>query len=180
MLVESARAVDNEIVGNDSDAELIGEYEFKNACSCALLAASSAAAADCASALFLGDVVKNWAILLAFADVFLTKAPPFSFGEKDGQGMVLVGELLKGFDRRRGMAKRWWYDVDYRGIFDGRRFSVAEGILERCEHAILSTSSGAKVGGAEDVEGGGVFFQTTRGCFEAIFPSSEIPAAGEI
>lgn len=107
MLAASARAVDKEIVGNDSDAELIGEYEFKNACSCALLAASSAAAADCASALFLGEVEKNCAILLAFADVVLTKAPPFSLGEKDGQGMVLVGELLrKGFDNRRGMARR--------------------------------------------------------------------------
>lgn len=33
MFAESARAVEREMVGNDSDAELIGEYEFKNACS---------------------------------------------------------------------------------------------------------------------------------------------------
>jgi hypothetical protein len=33
MFAESARAVDKEMVGKDSDAELIGEYEFKKACS---------------------------------------------------------------------------------------------------------------------------------------------------
>jgi len=46
MLAESARAVEREIEGKDSNAELIGGAdEFKKACSCALLAASSAAAA---------------------------------------------------------------------------------------------------------------------------------------
>lgn len=46
MFAESARAVDNDIVGKDRVGLLIvGKPEFKNACSCALLAASSAAAA---------------------------------------------------------------------------------------------------------------------------------------
>lgn len=78
--------------------------ELRNACSWALLAASNAAAAVCASCLLLGEVEKKWAILLAFAEVCLTKVlPPFSAGEKDGQGVV--GELLKAWDNRRGMAK---------------------------------------------------------------------------
>ena len=48
-------------------------------------------------------MLKKLAILLAFADVDLTKLGPFSLGEKDGHGVV--GELLrKGFDNRRGMA----------------------------------------------------------------------------
>ena len=54
--------------------------------------------------MFLGDVEKNCAILLAFAEVDLTKVlPPFSEAEKDGQGVG--GELLKAWDNRRGMAK---------------------------------------------------------------------------
>jgi len=75
-----------------------------------LLAANSAAAADCASFVF-GDVEKNCAILLAFAEVLLTRLPPFSDGEKDGQGVG--GELLRReFDTRRGMAKGW-YKADW-------------------------------------------------------------------
>ena len=108
MFAESAVAVEREIVGKDSDAVLIcGVIEFRNACSWALLAASSAAAAVCASALDFGDVEKKCAILLAFACVALARLPPFSFwGEKDGQGVG--GELLSanGFDNRRGMATR--------------------------------------------------------------------------
>lgn len=106
MLAESAVAVDSDIVGNDSDAVLIGGLlEFRNACSCALLAASNAAAAVCASAFDLGDVEKKCAILLAFACVVLTRLPLFSVcGEKDGQGVG--GELLRnGLDNRRGMAE---------------------------------------------------------------------------
>lgn len=93
------------MLGNERDAVLIGgEPEAKNACSWALLAANSAAAALCAS-FVLGEVEKNCAILLAFCDVLLTKLPPFSEGEKDGQGVG--GELLKReFDNRRGMAKK--------------------------------------------------------------------------
>ena len=46
MFEESARAVDRDIVGNESVGLLMGGFvAFKNACSCALLAASSAAAA---------------------------------------------------------------------------------------------------------------------------------------
>jgi hypothetical protein len=106
MLVESAVAVESEIVGKDSDAVLIGGLvEFRKACSWALLAASSAAAAVCASALDFGDVEKKCAILLAFAWVVLTRLPPFSVcGEKEGQGVG--GELLRnGLDKRRGMAE---------------------------------------------------------------------------
>lgn len=106
MLAESAVAVESEIVGKDSDAVLIGGLvEFRKACSCALLAASSAAAAVCASALDFGDVEKKCAILLAFAWVVLTRLPPFSVcGEKEGQGVG--GELLRnGLDKRRGMAE---------------------------------------------------------------------------
>jgi hypothetical protein len=104
MLAESARAVDNEMLGKESEGVLMGgESDARNACSWALLAANSAAAADWAS-LVLGEVEKNCAILLAFCDVLLTRLPPFSDGEKDGQGVG--GELLKrALDTRRGMAK---------------------------------------------------------------------------
>ena len=112
MLAESAVAVESDIVGKDSDAVLIGGLiEFKNACSCALLAARSAAAAVCASAFDFGEVEKKCAILLAFACVDLTKLPPLSVcGEKDGHGVG--GELLRsGLDDRRGMAGRWLSDA---------------------------------------------------------------------
>lgn len=105
MFAESAVAVDNEIVGNDSEAVLIGGLiELRKACSWALLAASSAAAALCASAFDFGEFEKNEAIRLALAVVDRTRLPPLSFcGEKDGQGVG--GELLrKGFETRRGMA----------------------------------------------------------------------------
>jgi hypothetical protein len=107
MLVESAVAVEREMVGKDSDGLLIGGVvELRNNCSCALLAASNAAAADCASAFDLGVVEKNCAILLGFPDAVLNRLPPFSFGgEKDGQGVDGV-LLRKGFDSRRGMARR--------------------------------------------------------------------------
>lgn len=114
MLDESARAVDREMVGRESDAVLMGgEAEFRKACSWALLAASRAAAALWASCLLLGEV-KKCAILLALAEVDLTRPGPFSFGVKEGHGVG--GELLrKGFDRRRGMANsdgfRSWGEV---------------------------------------------------------------------
>jgi hypothetical protein len=103
---ESALAVVKEMLGTDREAFVMGGVpaEFRKACSCALLAASSAAAADWASCLLLGEVEKNCAILLALAEVDLTKVlPPFSRGEKDGQGVG--GELLKALDNRRGMAR---------------------------------------------------------------------------
>ncbi len=106
ILLQSAVAVEREMVGNDSDGLLIGGVvELRNSCSCALLAASNAAAADCASAFDLGAVVKNCAILLGFPEADLNRPPPFSVGgEKDGQGVG--GALLgKGFEGRRGMAR---------------------------------------------------------------------------
>ena len=60
IFAESAVAVESDIVGNDNDAVLMGgEAELRKACSWARLAASSAAAADWASALDFGDVEKN-------------------------------------------------------------------------------------------------------------------------
>lgn len=106
---ESACAVDREIEGREREAMVIGGVpaELRKACSWALLAASRAAAAVCASCLLLGDVEKNWTILPALADVDLTKVlPPFSEGEKDGHGVG--GELLRALDSRRGMAKKRW------------------------------------------------------------------------
>ena len=116
MFAESAVAVESDMVGKDSDAVLIGGVvELRKACSRALLAASSAAAALCASAFDLGDVEKNWAILLALADVVFTRLPPFSgWGEKDGHGVG--GELLrKLFESRRGMAE---CKIGWKGILD--------------------------------------------------------------
>ena len=107
MLLQSAVAVERDMVGKDSDGLLIGGVvELRNNCSCALLAASNAAAADCASAFDLGAEEKNCTILLGLPEFVLNRLPPFSVGgEKDGQGVE--GELLrKGFDCRRGMASR--------------------------------------------------------------------------
>ena len=59
MFVASAVAVESEIVGNDRDAELIcGVFDSRKSCSCCLLAANNAAAADWASLVF-GEVEKN-------------------------------------------------------------------------------------------------------------------------
>ena len=107
-MAESAVAVEREMVGKESDAVLIGgDVEFRKACSCARLAASSAAAAVCASAFDLGVAEKNWAILLAFACVDLTNAPPLSLcGERDGQGVG--GEVPRrevDIDIRRAIAR---------------------------------------------------------------------------
>lgn len=102
----SALAVDSDIVGRDSVGLLIPglDVEFRNACSCALLAAKSAAAALLYLSLSFGVVVKNCAILLGLlkGDDLL---PPFSEGEKDGQG--IGGELLRILfeNDRRGMAE---------------------------------------------------------------------------
>lgn len=105
MLLQSAVAVEREIVGRDNEGLLIGGVvELRNNCSWALLAASNAAAADCASAFDLG-VEKKCAIRLGLPTVVLNTLPPFSFGgEKDGQGVD--GELVrKELDCRRGMVK---------------------------------------------------------------------------
>lgn len=104
-MLQSAVAVEREIVGSDNDGVLIGGViELRNNCSCARLAASNAAAADWASALDLG-VEKNCAIRLGLTIVVLNELLLFSFGgEKDGHGVD--GELVrKGFDCRRGMAQ---------------------------------------------------------------------------
>jgi len=132
MLEESARAVDKDMVGKDSEGVLMGGVpEFRNACSCALLAASSAAAAVCAS-LPLGDVEKNCAILLALAEVDLTILTPFSFGDKDGQGVG--GELLeKGFESRRGMATEV-YDICARGRTGETIVSLTQGVECESDH----------------------------------------------
>lgn len=141
MLVESAVAVEREMVGKDSDGLLIGGVvELRNNCSCALLAASNAAAADCASAFDLGVVEKNCAILLGFPDAVLNRLPPFSFGgEKDGQGVDGV-LLRKGFDSRRGMARRglekrwaaiWMY------LYVGRLFGVLRTAEEQVGFVLL-------------------------------------------
>ena len=101
----SALAVDKDIVGRERVGILIPglDVELRKACSCALLAASSAAAAVLYLSLSLGVVEKNCAILLGLlsGDGLL---PPFSEEEKDGQG--LGGELLRMLfeNDRRGMA----------------------------------------------------------------------------
>jgi len=60
MFEESARAVDNDIVGKDSVGVLMGGLvEFRKACSWALLAASSAAAAVWYRSLSFVEVEKN-------------------------------------------------------------------------------------------------------------------------
>lgn len=60
MLALSALAVDNEIVGNDSDGELIcAEGELIRACCCAAAAASRADVAVCVSLLDLGEGEKK-------------------------------------------------------------------------------------------------------------------------
>lgn len=75
----SARAVEREMVGKDSCAELIGgDAEFRKACSCALLAASSAAAAERAS-FDLGEVEKKFVSRVRDLEFVLTEKPPFSF-----------------------------------------------------------------------------------------------------
>lgn len=123
--MESARAVESEMLGSDSDGLLIGgEPEAKKACSWALLAASRAAAAVCAS-LVLGEVEKKCAILLAFWEVLLTKLPPFSTdGVKDGQGVG--GELLnKEVETRRGMARQIDQKGEKRALERGQRNRAA-------------------------------------------------------
>lgn len=60
MFEESARAVDNDMVGSDRVGLLIcGVVEFRKACSWALLAASNAAAALWYFSLSLREVEKN-------------------------------------------------------------------------------------------------------------------------
>lgn len=77
----SAVAVDREIVGKDSEAELIGGVATFD---CEIpLAASRDACAVCGSDLDLGDVAKSW--LRRFdLDGALTGIPPFS-EDKDGE-----------------------------------------------------------------------------------------------
>jgi hypothetical protein len=104
MFALSAVAVEREIVGKDSNAELIGgDAELLNDCCWAALAARRAAVADCASGFDLGEVENNWTSRFVFDAGVFCRMPPFSSdGEKDGR---VMGELLvKGFVGRRGIA----------------------------------------------------------------------------
>lgn len=135
ILEESARAVDSDMVGNDSvGLEIVVGLELRNACSWALLAARSAAAALLYRSLSLGEEEKNCAILLGL----LTPGGllPVLSEEKDGHG--IGGELLSMlFDNRRGMARRTAGDL---GIIKApellkvaeNRFCISDALLPSC------------------------------------------------
>lgn len=104
MFALSARAVDKEIVGNDSVGELTRcEGEFRKVCCCAAAVASREAVAVRVSFFVFGEVEKNWANLLARAAVGLRVISGFSlkYWETWGAG---VGELLpNGLSDLRGI-----------------------------------------------------------------------------
>ncbi len=104
MFALSARAVDKEIVGNDSVGELTRcEGEFRKVCCCAAAAASSEAVAVRVSLFVLGEVEKNWANLLArAADGFRVMAG-FSLRYWDNLGAGVGGLLPKGLNDLRGI-----------------------------------------------------------------------------
>jgi hypothetical protein len=78
-LVSPAWAVDNEMVGNDSEGALmLGDGLFRRYCCWAAAAANRAACADCCS-LDLGEVEKNWVSLAALENEVL-RVPDFSDG----------------------------------------------------------------------------------------------------
>lgn len=110
MFALSAVAVEREMVGNDSDAELICcDGELIKACCCAAAAASSAEVALCASLFDLGDVVKKCAMRLARDVDGRRGMPPFSLGA--GRAGVDDGEkLAKGFVGRRGIATQYLHN----------------------------------------------------------------------
>lgn len=94
----SAVAVDKEMVGKDSDAELIGGDAFELA-----PAGWGVACFIWASALDLGEDEKNWVRRLDLTDGALVAMPPFpEEGEKDGELEVSLEELLLN---RRGIAE---------------------------------------------------------------------------
>jgi hypothetical protein len=85
----SAVAVDNDIVGKDSDAELIGGEVLGWECPLGVCS------------LDLGETEKNWERRLDLTVVAL-EIPPFpEEGEKDGEVEVSLEELLLN---RRGIA----------------------------------------------------------------------------
>jgi hypothetical protein len=102
MMGLSAVAVESEMVGRDSEAELIGGTVVD----CGFPpAARSAACALGISVFDLGEVENSWVRRLALEVEALVRRPPFSeVDEKDGR--LEVGELLvKGFAGRRGIAE---------------------------------------------------------------------------
>ena len=103
MFVLSAVAVERDIVGSDSDAELIcDDGELWRPCCCA--AARRAAVADCASLLDLGEVEKYWANLFDLDGFALISSPPFSMFVEE---MVPDGgkALANGLVKRRGIVR---------------------------------------------------------------------------
>ena len=97
----SAVAVDREIVGKDSDAELIGGEEV-------VLGFppidGGGACAGWGSALNLGDVEKSWDRRLVLTDGALLATPPFPEEDEKDKGLeeVSLEELLLN---RRGIAR---------------------------------------------------------------------------
>lgn len=99
----SARAVDNEMVGNDKDGELIcWEGWLGKAGCCAAAAARRAAVAVWVSFFDFGIVEKNWVSRFGFVADNLRGMSPFSFmaGRAIGEGGELVAN---GFIGLRGI-----------------------------------------------------------------------------
>lgn len=88
--------MDSEIVGSDSEAELMGTLVLRGA---DLLAATRFEWAAEGSALDLGDVENSWLRRFDFAGFFV-KIPPFSAGDEDGEEL-----LEKVLDSRRVIAR---------------------------------------------------------------------------
>ena len=98
-MVLSAVAVDKEMVGRDSDAELIGGVAVVDCWR--PLAASREAWAVWGSDLALGDVEKSWLRRFDLAGA-LVEVPPFSEELADEKEEEV---LAKGFVGRRGIAR---------------------------------------------------------------------------
>ena len=95
----SAVAVDNDIVGKDSDGELIwADGELRTNCCCAAAAARREAVAVCASAFDLGDVEKKLANFFTRGEEALRCNSIFSLNMVE---LVAVDGVLlaKGFMR---------------------------------------------------------------------------------
>ena len=135
MFALSALAVDSEMVGRDSDAELIGgEGDWSRACCWAAAAASRAEVAECgplSDCLDLGDVEKNWTILFAREDV--RGMLPFSSVMGRGEEVDEGETAAKGFCGRRGIAR--CNDGQMRGRGRGECQSVKIGT--RGSYAVL-------------------------------------------
>jgi hypothetical protein len=105
MFALSAVAVDKEMLGRESDAELIdGLVGFREVGCSAALAASSADWAVCVSGLDLGEVENSWVNRLDFPVAGLIEMPPFSSAdEKDGK-LAVVELVANGLVGRRGIS----------------------------------------------------------------------------